>query len=81
MCFGFDYRSAKPRNRPSFRQILMHLEIASPELLNYNRENFVECQVNTCISPVCFINISCCLELDNWLTEWSFIVLLIVSSI
>lgn len=36
--------SAKPRNRPSFRQILMHLEIASPELLNYNRENFVECQ-------------------------------------
>ena len=39
------YRSAKPRNRPSYRQILMHLEIASPELLNYNRENFVECQV------------------------------------
>ncbi|XP_076461702.1 mitogen-activated protein kinase kinase kinase 13-like [Babylonia areolata] len=36
--------SAKPRNRPSFRQILMHLEIASQELLNYNRENFVQCQ-------------------------------------
>ncbi|KAL8576599.1 hypothetical protein ACOMHN_025074 [Nucella lapillus] len=36
--------SAKPRNRPSFRQILMHLEIASQELLNYNRENFIQCQ-------------------------------------
>ena len=27
------YRSTKPRNRPSFRHILMHLEIASPALL------------------------------------------------
>ncbi|KAL8625270.1 hypothetical protein ACOMHN_030028 [Nucella lapillus] len=36
--------SGKPRNRPSFRQILMHLEIASPDLLNCNRENFAECQ-------------------------------------
>nr|KAG5713709.1 hypothetical protein BaRGS_024336 [Batillaria attramentaria] len=36
--------SAKPRNRPSYRQILMHLEIASPELLNFNRENFVKAQ-------------------------------------
>ncbi|XP_071112201.1 mitogen-activated protein kinase kinase kinase 13-B-like [Haliotis cracherodii] len=37
--------SAKPRNRPSFRQVLMHLEIASPELLNYSREDFMEEQV------------------------------------
>ncbi|GFN89589.1 mitogen-activated protein kinase kinase kinase [Plakobranchus ocellatus] len=36
--------SAKPRNRPSFRQILMHLEIASSELLNYTREEFAENQ-------------------------------------
>ncbi|XP_012941530.1 mitogen-activated protein kinase kinase kinase 12 [Aplysia californica] len=37
--------SAKPRNRPSFRQILMHLEIASTELLNYTRETFAESQM------------------------------------
>ncbi|CAG5125605.1 unnamed protein product [Candidula unifasciata] len=36
--------SAKPRNRPSFRQILMHLEIASSELLNYSPEKFVNSQ-------------------------------------
>ncbi|KAH9514827.1 hypothetical protein Btru_023738 [Bulinus truncatus] len=36
--------SAKPRNRPSFRQILMHLEIASGELLRFTREDFAESQ-------------------------------------
>ncbi|XP_059162133.1 LOW QUALITY PROTEIN: mitogen-activated protein kinase kinase kinase 13-like [Physella acuta] len=36
--------SAKPRNRPSFRQILMHLEIASSELLSYSREEFADSQ-------------------------------------
>ncbi|XP_055870107.1 mitogen-activated protein kinase kinase kinase 12-like isoform X3 [Biomphalaria glabrata] len=36
--------SAKPRNRPSFRQILMHLEIASAELLRFSREDFSESQ-------------------------------------
>lgn len=36
---------AKARNRMSFRQILMHLEIASPELLNFNREDFKEAQI------------------------------------
>ncbi|XP_033728080.1 mitogen-activated protein kinase kinase kinase 13-A-like [Pecten maximus] len=32
--------SAKTRNRPSFRQVLMHLEIASPELLSYSHDDF-----------------------------------------
>ncbi|CAI9727390.1 mitogen-activated protein kinase kinase kinase 13-like isoform X1 [Octopus vulgaris] len=36
---------AKARNRMSFRQILMHLEIASPELLNFNRDDFKEAQI------------------------------------
>lgn len=36
--------SGKPRNRPSYRQILMHLDIASPDLLNYSREVFAESQ-------------------------------------
>ena len=49
-CFFLCCRRAKARNRMSFRQILMHLEIASPELLNFNREDFKEAQVNT-ISP------------------------------
>ncbi|KAK3578064.1 hypothetical protein CHS0354_032712 [Potamilus streckersoni] len=37
--------SIKPRNRPSFRQILMHLEIASPELLTLHNDDFVREQV------------------------------------
>ncbi|KAL5006161.1 hypothetical protein ScPMuIL_017319 [Solemya velum] len=36
--------SAKPRNRPSFRQIIMHLEIASTELLNFKHDDFVQAQ-------------------------------------
>lgn len=37
--------SPKARNRPSFRQILMHLEIASPELLNFKHQDFIEAQI------------------------------------
>ncbi|KAL4217083.1 hypothetical protein ACF0H5_023539 [Mactra antiquata] len=37
--------SAKSRNRPSFRQILMHLEIASTELLNFDQDDFVRSQI------------------------------------
>ncbi|WAR10849.1 M3K12-like protein [Mya arenaria] len=37
--------SAKSRNRPSFRQILMHLEIASPELLNFQQDDFIKSQI------------------------------------
>lgn len=36
--------SAKPRNRPSFRQILMHLEIAAPELTNIDPNYFFSIQ-------------------------------------
>jgi mitogen-activated protein kinase kinase kinase 13 len=35
---------AKPRNRPSFRQIQMHLEIASPDWLNIPQEEFQDLQ-------------------------------------
>lgn len=37
--------SSKSRNRPSFRQVLMHLEIAAHELLNYDPEDFIKTQV------------------------------------
>lgn len=36
--------SAKPRNRPSFRQILTHLGIAGPELLKQNEKQYFETQ-------------------------------------
>ena len=39
------FRSAKPRNRPSFRQIQMHLEIASPDLLTIPDEEYFQYQV------------------------------------
>ena len=40
-----DFRSAKPRNRPTFRQIQMHLEIAGPDLLTLESDDFLELQV------------------------------------
>ncbi|XP_061164753.1 mitogen-activated protein kinase kinase kinase 13-like [Saccostrea echinata] len=35
---------AKTRNRPSFKQVLMHLEIATPELLKYSYQDFITAQ-------------------------------------
>lgn len=37
--------SAKPRNRPSFRHILLHLETASPYVLNMSKEEWFRMQV------------------------------------
>ena len=36
--------SAKPRNRPSFRHILMHLDIAAVEILSYKPEDYFRTQ-------------------------------------
>lgn len=38
--------SAKPRNRPSFRQIQMHLEIASPDWLSIAQDDFCQLQLH-----------------------------------
>ena len=38
-------RNAKPRNRPSFRQIQMHLEIAAPDWINIPQKEFFQLQV------------------------------------
>jgi len=38
-------RSIKPRNRPAFRQIQMHLEIATPDWLNIPNDDFLQLQV------------------------------------
>lgn len=39
------YRHSKPRNRPSFRQILMHLDIASADVLGTPQETYFKSQV------------------------------------
>ena len=44
--FFYSSRSAKPRNRPTFRQILMHLEIASPDWLTMSEPEFFQLQVS-----------------------------------
>ena len=36
----------KPRNRPSFKNILMHLDIASVEILSYQPEDYFRTQVS-----------------------------------
>ena len=38
------HRSSKPKNRPSFRQIQTHLEIAAPDWLNTEPSEFWELQ-------------------------------------
>jgi hypothetical protein len=38
--------SAKPRNRPSFKNILMHLDIAAAEILSFQPEDYFRTQVN-----------------------------------
>lgn len=39
------YRNSKPRNRPSFRQILLHLDIASADVLSTPQETYFKSQV------------------------------------
>eukprot|EP00794_Sanderia_malayensis_P017368 gene17368-19106_t len=38
--------NGKPKNRPSFRQILMHIEIAATEVLHLPLDNYLHKQVN-----------------------------------
>lgn len=40
-------RQGKPRNRPSFRQILLHLDIASADVLGAPQETYFKSQVST----------------------------------
>lgn len=44
LCFHFKCWSKKPKNRPSFRIILSHLEIAGAELLMSSHETHCEKQ-------------------------------------
>lgn len=37
--------NAKPRNRPSFKNIIIHLDIASVEVLNKSPEDYLKTQV------------------------------------
>jgi len=43
--YAYETRSTKPRNRPAFRQIQMHLEIATPDWLNIPNDDFFQLQV------------------------------------
>lgn len=40
-------RQGKPRNRPSFRQILLHLDIAAADVLGTPQETYFKSQVWT----------------------------------
>lgn len=42
-----DSRQGKPRNRPSFRQILLHLDIAAADILGAPQETYFKSQVST----------------------------------
>lgn len=46
LCFpSWICRNCKPRNRPSFRQILLHLDIASADVLSTPQETYFKSQV------------------------------------
>ena len=44
-CSILFYRTAKPKNRPSFRQIHMHLDIAAADFLSTPQEAYFDKQV------------------------------------
>ena len=44
--FFLTFRQSKPRNRPSFRQTLMHLDIASADVLATPQETYFKSQVS-----------------------------------
>ena len=46
----------KPRNRPSFKNILMHLDIAAVEILSFQPEDYFRTQVGT-IFRMCFFDL------------------------
>lgn len=45
-CVYIFHRNCKPRNRPSFRQILLHLDIASADILSTPQETYFQSQVS-----------------------------------
>ena len=47
----------KPRNRPSFKNILMHLDIAAVEILSFQPEDYFRTQVGT-IFRMCFFDLT-----------------------
>lgn len=53
------YRQGKPRNRPSFRQILLHLDIASADVLGAPQETYFKSQVRLYKHQHCTHSIAC----------------------
>ena len=49
--------STKPRNRPSFKNILMHLDIAAVEILSFQPDDYFRTQVTTSGSSFVHIRI------------------------
>lgn len=47
-CSSCTCRQGKPRNRPSFMQILLHLDIASADVLGTPQETYFKSQVSKC---------------------------------
>lgn len=50
-CRAAPSRNSKPRNRPSFRQILLHLDIASADVLSTPQETYFKSQVPSTPGP------------------------------
>lgn len=59
------YRNCKPRNRPSFRQILLHLDIASADILSTPQETYFKSQVSF-VCPLTQTHLSRCSILINF---------------
>lgn len=54
-----DSRQGKPRNRPSFRQILLHLDIASADVLGAPQETYFKSQVGTVLQNTMTCTLFC----------------------
>lgn len=58
-------RQSKPRNRPSFRQILLHLDIAAADVLGAPQETYFKSQVCTINTQITFTFQSLFKSLDS----------------
>ena len=64
------FRSAKPRNRPTFRQVQMHLEIAGPDWQRLTDDEFHSLQVPKCDWSFCILTMAHASTKDCWQDEW-----------
>ena len=62
--------AAKPRNRPSFKHILMHLDIAAVEVLSYQPQDYFKTQVSCILRNCVWVLWNECISISSRSNEY-----------